>query len=84
MLYSSTIIAQDNKFKGIVINNITSDIIFETDLYVNKRDAVNNINTYLHVNSEQIEQTNNKTNKPITVPEIQPTITTVIRRCCGN
>jgi hypothetical protein len=82
MLYSSIISTVDNKFKGVVINNTTSNIIYETPLYEIKGDALRAVNNFIINNSKQIAQDNNKTLSN-TVTK-QPTKTVVVKKCCGR
>jgi ribosomal protein L19 len=84
MLYSSTIISQENKFRGIVISNNTSDIIHETELYNNKIEAVKAVNNYIIANSKQITRINVDTLPPTEKKEQTFITTAVHRRCCGG
>jgi hypothetical protein len=84
MLYSTTIIiTEDNKFKGVVINNTTSNIIHETKAYDKKFDAISDVNEYITNNSEDVANINSSTSLPAKKKQI-PTVVTTYRRCCGG
>jgi hypothetical protein len=84
MLYSTTISIQDNKFKGIVINNKTSNIIHETELYNSRVEATKAINNYIIDNNETINSINSNTVLQTEEQPLNDTVTITHRRCCGG
>jgi hypothetical protein len=82
MQYSSTIQTIDNKFKGIVVSNVTNKIIYETYLHENKSDALRAVNNFILHNSRQITQVNNnEVPSPVTKQPAQPV---VVKKCCSR
>ena len=84
MLYSTTISVEDGKFKGIVINNKTSNIIHETELFDSRVEAIKVVNEYIANNNETINSINNNTILPTEEISVKNNITVTHRRCCGG
>ena len=78
MLFNSAITSVDDKFKGIIYDSVTSEVIHQTDLYNTKTETTAAINKFLIKNSKSFKQP--ESTAQATVVPLKQTVKTIYKR----
>jgi bisphosphoglycerate-independent phosphoglycerate mutase (AlkP superfamily) len=85
--FFSTIQITNDGYKGIVFNATNNDKVYETPVYENQQNAVNDVNKFISTNSatntSQIKS-NSKPNIVTTTIQLQPGSMPKRGGCCGQ